>query len=257
MTQQSESRRSIKSSLYYLLFSLLAQSVGFAAGLVASEYLGVTGIALSLIHGIVACIISRWLKMPPAWQAANLLLPPGIVLYVELKLPAGILLLAFIITVLIYLPVIWSGIPYYPTSRKTYAEIAKLLPADKSFTMLDIGCGFSGLLFYLSKRFPEGKFTGVEIGPVPYLLSKLKTIVFRPKNVEILFKDFWKMDFSSYDVIYAFLAPGPMERLWQKVKSEMKPGSIFITNTFEVEAKADQVVVVEDYRVFKLYLFRM
>jgi hypothetical protein len=40
--------------------------------------------------------------------------------------------------------------------------------------------------------------------------------------------------FSGHNVVYAFLSPAPMAALWEKVRQEMPPGSLFISNSFAV-----------------------
>ena len=44
--------------------------------------------------------------------------------------------------------------------------IAALLPPDRPFRFVDLGCGFGGVLSGLSARFPRGEFTGCEIAPL-------------------------------------------------------------------------------------------
>jgi hypothetical protein len=47
-----------------------------------------------------------------------------------------------------------------------------------------------------------------------------------------------------------------MSRLWQKVAQEMRPGSVFVSNSFRVpDVEPTSVVVVNDSRQTHLYFY--
>jgi len=49
--------------------------------------------------------------------------------------------------------------------------------------------------------------------------------------------------------VYAFLSPVPMPDLWCKVRTEMRPGSLFVSNTFDVPGVApDRVITLGNGR---------
>ena len=77
-------------------------------------------------------------------------------------------------------------------------------------------------------------------------------------NSEIRFLNFWNLDLAPFDVVYGFLSPAPMTRLYDKAKAEMKPGSLFISNSFTVPSRAaDQIVELDDRRRTRLHIWRM
>lgn len=70
--------------------------------------------------------------------------------------------------------------------------------------------------------------------------------------------DFWEINLADYQVVYAFLSPVPMERLYTKVQAEMKPGTLFISNSFEVPGvEADEVLELSDGRKTKIHIWRI
>jgi len=245
-----------RAPLYFLFFSLPCQIIGMATaylvGKLVSHFL-----FLMIVHSLVAFGLARWLRLSLVWQLFNLLLVPAIVLYKALALPPALPLVAFALAVLMYLPTFWTRVPYFPTSHKMYDAIAKQLPSTGHFSFIDLGCGFGALLSYLSERRPQGVFEGVEISPLPFLLARVRLLFNRSANITIRLKNFWSIPLKNYDFVYAFLAPGPMPYLWQKAKSEMKPGAVFITNTFPVEAKPYQTIKVDDSRQGVLYIHKM
>jgi len=51
---------------------------------------------------------------------------------------------------------------------------------------------------------------------------------------------------GDFDVVYAVPSPVPMLTLWQKAKREMRPGSLFVSNSFPVPGEVpDQVIEVD------------
>ncbi len=58
--------------------------------------------------------------------------------------------------------------------------------------------------------------------------------------------------------MYAFLSPVPMPAVWAKAIAEMRPGSLLVSNSFEVPGhEADAVIEVGDRRGTRLFLYRM
>lgn len=67
----------------------------------------------------------------------------------------------------------------------------------------------------------------------------------------------WQENLTDYDVVYAFLSPTPMNALWDKVQREMRPGSLFISNSFAIpEVATSHIVEVDDARGTKLYCYQ-
>jgi hypothetical protein len=202
--------------------------------------------------GFAAALCGLW-GLPASWIAVNFLLPAGVLL--SFNFPGWLISLALATTALIYIPTFWTRVPFYPTSRRTYDAVAGLLPADRPFEFIDLGCGFASMLCYLADRFPQGKFRGVEIGPLPWLVARVRTL--GRKNLSVRYLSLWKVDLAPSDVVYTFLAPGPMEDVWKKVSKEMRKGGTFITNSFPPSRKADRSIVIQDGREFVLYIYAL
>ena len=235
-----------------LAISVLCQVAGLLLALTIAPVLPhpMYGVA---IHSLLAFLLAHWFKLARPWQLFNLIVPPAAILVLIIKIPAwfvgGLLALAL----LVYIPTFWTHVPYYPTSQPMYEAILDQLPRDQSFTFIDLGSGFGRLLTYLAKHCPKANFVGVELSPLPLLISKLRALRFG-ERIKISPKDFWNLPLSEFNYVYAFLAPPPMPRLWQKAKQEMRPGNTFMTNSFAVPAKADKQVQVDDKRRSVLYV---
>ena len=236
--------------VYFFLITVLCQVVAIGLGILTFELSGSFPTAI-VIMACCAFGLSRWLKLPAPWQALNLLMIPAVVIWSLLDVPAmasGTVLFAI---ALLFMPTFWTRVPYFPTHRKMYDAILSKLPQTGGFSFVDIGCGGGTLLAYLARRRPDGSFLGVDISPMAWFLSHLRT--FTLGKVRVRFKSLWALNFGDFDVVYAFLAPGPMPDVWEKAKREMKTGSLFISNTFEVPDEATEVITIDDSRQGRLY----
>jgi len=252
--------RPIRRSLYFLFFSASIQVLAIASGELIISFSNKLNLDLDpwwlLLWVLLAgFFIARWLKFSAPWVAFNALLVPLSVIWISCNLPSQVLVTALLFALLIYLPTFWTGVPYYPTSSRMYQAVLENLPKDSEFRFIDLGCGFGGLLKYLSINCPKAHFEGVDISPLPLLVCKLR-FMFKPSSqIYVRYRNFWHMSLDKYDVVYAFLAPGPMPKLWEKVNREMKPGSKFMTNTFLVDATPQKIIEVEDRRKCTLNIF--
>jgi SAM-dependent methyltransferase len=134
-----------------------------------------------------------------------------------------------------------SRVPLYHASGDVWNKLAELLPETPAPRFVDLGCGFGGPVAHLAKVRPDGLFVGVEASPFTWLVAWLRCLPRR--NAHIRLGSLWRTDLAGIDVAYAFLSPVPMPALWAKVKREMKPGSRFISHSFEVPNETPQRVI--------------
>lgn len=157
-----------------------------------------------------------------------------------------------------YANTLTERVPLYLTNRITWAALSQILDNHRAETVIngrpafvDLGCGLGGTLVYLARAKPDWDFVGVETAPGPYLIAKLRTA--NLANVEIRFQSLWKTDWAAFDVVYAFLSPAPMPRLHAKAATQMRPGTLLISNSFWVDSQPfDGIVEVNDARSTRL-----
>jgi SAM-dependent methyltransferase len=240
----------------FLGISIACQIVAFSGALALNNVIPALNSPLVSLgaQSLGAAALARWSGVPPVWQLFNLVLPPAVWGLLLGDVPIGPIAFIGLAALLLYLPTFWTRVPYYPTSAPTYAAIAALLPTDRPFRLLDIGCGFAPLLRYLARERPNGNYVGVEISPLAFFGAWLRSL--GAPRVTIRFRSFWKINLGDYDVVYAFLAPGPMPAVWDKVVREMRPSTVFISNTFPVPAEPDEVHAINDARGARLYIYR-
>ena len=83
-------------------------------------------------------------------------------------------------------------------------------------------------------------------------------VAFNGGNILFGTGDFFLEGFGAgdFDVVYCFLSPAPMARLFAKAAAEMKPGSLFVSNSFAVPGQSPgRIVEVDDRRRTKLLIW--
>jgi hypothetical protein len=240
--------------IVFLLHTALCQTIALAVTIIIHSLTG------SLISGLLAGSIlsgasAQALSLSLPWQLLNFILPCAVASSFLVEIPSWLFLALFLAMLFTYLPAFWTRVPYYPTPRAAYALVLAELPREREFRFLDIGCGMGEMLVFLAKQRPAGSFIGIEIGLIPFLVSWSRARLSGRRNVHIRYQSMWRHSLSEYDFVYAFLSPAPMSRLWEKVTSEMKPESLFISNTFPAPSEATAVISVKDARKSSLYLY--
>lgn len=240
------------------LFSQIASvSVVLALAAITSFEVEIPFVFIIFIQGGIAALIGLRLGLAPWWLPINLLFMPAMAFTLSFDVAPSWFLGAFLLLFLVYWSVFRSQVPLYLSSRKAWAAVADLLPHKHRVCLLDVGAGLCGMLGYLSQRRPDAKFYGMEIAPLPFALAWLRRKIGRGEH-EISWGDFWAHNFSPYDVVYAYLSPVPMARIWAKACAEMAIGNRFISNTFPVSGVEPELIVdLDDFHHSRLYVYRI
>lgn len=245
------------------LQALLLQSVAFLLTLTLTQRLerepGILEFALCC--GFAAATLSHLAGLARWWLFIQLLFVPALVVTRALHIPSGYFLAAFIVLILVYWSAFRTQVPLYLSSKKVWLALEKLLPAPQSpqpLRFIDLGCGLGGVQTYLARARPDGRYDGVEYAPLPCLWAWLRIKWGGQKNCTVHWGSLWNCNLSQYDVVFAYLSPVPMEQLWHKARSEMRPGSLFISSTFNVpEQIPHERVAVNDLHHATLLVWRM
>ncbi len=242
-----------------LLKALAAQALAGAVvfgGLAAGLEPPTAGLLAA--QGVLAAIFGLAFGLRRWWLPIQLLLPAAVAIVWALRLPAWVFLAAFLGLLGIFWNSARGGVPLYLSNTLTKTALAGLLPEKGGFRFADLGCGLGGPVFTLSQARPEGRFTGFETAPLLFAYAWLRQRFGGPGNGEIRRTDFWSVDLGDFDFVYCFLSPVPMPALFEKARREMRPGSLLISNSFEVPGHpADLIIDIEDRRQTKLHLWRM
>lgn len=209
-----------------------------------------------MLQGLLAGLLSFLARLPVWWVPIHLLFMPLIIITLAFEISATWYLLIFLGLLLIYGKSFVTQVPLYLSSETVNRALETVLPQHTQFSFIDLGSGCGGLLKNLARVHDNGSFHGIESAPIPFVISKLRSLF--GSDYDVRWGDFWKHDFSRYDVVYAYLSPVPMSSLWHKAKKEMRPGSILISNTFIIPGVApDKSIRLNDFSNSTLYLWRL
>lgn len=243
--------------------ALLWQAGATAAvlGFVLAARIDVTGGFVAGAIGVTAAIATLLRRLDRWWLPIQLLFAPAIWLFLQIELGPLAWFTLFAVLALVYWSTFRTQVPLFLSGRGVWQAVATLLPpADpqRALHFIDLGSGLGGLLAWLGRERPDGSYVGIEVAPLPALLSRLRFSVLGPANVQIVWGSFWERDLASFDVVFAFLSPVPMPELWRKARREMRPGTLLISCSFEVPGQApDHVIEVSDSRRSRLLVWRM
>lgn len=244
--------------------ALLLQFAAFALTLFSVRMTGLQPAPLpfALLCGLLAATFSHFGGLARWWLVIQFLFAPALVLMLALDIPSGFFLAAFLVLLVVYWSTFRTQVPLYLSSNKVWRALETQLPspaaAETGFRFIDLGSGLGGVLTHLAAVRPDGHYCGVESAPLPFLWSWLRIRLGGHHNCNVRWGSLWSCNLAQYDVVFAYLSPVPMQRLWHKARAEMRPGTLFISSTFAVPEQAPhQTVQVDDLHQSRLLVWRM
>jgi hypothetical protein len=213
---------------------------------------------LLLLLGGLASLMS--FRLPYWWRWIQLLMPIGLGWLLQSSLSPWWGLVVFLLLWLVFKNAVVERVPLYLTNNTTRQALKHFInnmtgATNSPIRFIDLGCGLGQNVRYVSRLPRVLQSVGVETAPVPYLISKLLSgfsegVIWR--------QDIWECNLHSFDLVYAFLSPEPMSRLWQKFQSEAKPGAVLISNSFAIDGvDPSEVWQLADARQTELFIYRV
>jgi SAM-dependent methyltransferase len=243
---------SLKALLCQILAFFFALFVFALFSISADDHL----LSLLLFAGALAAIFSFFFRLDWWWWVFGFFFPMFVATAVWVDLPAWIYPFGFFVLTAVYWSVFVTRVPYFPTAPQIFPEIQKLIPQQGQFSFCEIGSGLGDLSLYLAKRHPHAQVLGVEIAPLPWLVSVIKAH-FARLQTKFIRGNYESLDFSQFDVIYAYLSPAAMPDLWRKAQAEMKVGSLLISYEFTIpDFPPDLCVNIATNETF-IYIWRI
>jgi SAM-dependent methyltransferase len=204
---------------------------------IAMDTLGAepTILTAALIQGLLAMLASWKLRLARWWLPIQLLFPIAVLAASALRLPPALYLGIFIVLLAIYWSTFRTQVPYYPSNETVWRAVEALLPRDRELRVIDIGSGLGGMAMHLAAARPRAEVTGIELAPLPWLVSRLRAAI-AGSRAHFQRGDYEDLDFRAYDLVFAYLSPAAMPALWDKARREMRAGSLLVSYEFEIPA---------------------
>lgn len=240
-----------------LLLQMLACAITFLL------IIGMTVIAVApnfllaaLSQGALAAALSAWFRQARWWLIIQFLFPIALIFALGLQLPSSVFLIGFLFLLVLFWSTFRTQVPFYPSGSAVQHAIADLLPAEGSIRMIDVGSGLGDLMLNLADRFADHRFIGIEIAPLPWLVSWLRARL-SGSRARFVRADYEKLDFADYDIIFAYLSPAAMPALWSKAHSEMRKESLLLSYEFPIPDVTPTFEIACGPSGTALYGFRM
>lgn len=246
---------------------LISALLGIACGIlllksghVPTNLMIPAGWQATAVAAFIATAFAFLLGLRGLWPLGAALGPFVAALALLADLPGWVFPLLLLILAGLFWNVRSERVPLYltnGTAQKALADAIQGTSGVETGKLIDLGCGFGQTTFTLARRFPKAEVTGVETAPLVFAIAWIAWKLTGPRNARIAYRSLWAEDLYKYDAVYCFLSTEPMERLIAKARSEMRPGSVFVSNTFTDPADtSDEVVLVGDSRETQLHVWR-
>jgi hypothetical protein len=235
---------------------LLAQAGAFGLLLALTQVPVVTRVVdgwgwVALDAGL-ATALAMALRLPWWWWPLAAVAPVAVVAAAGSTVPSWAWAAALLLLLLIYGGGIATRVPLYLSNRAAAEALATLVPQQGR--LLDLGCGLGGPLRLVAALRPDVQAAGVEASPLTWLIAR----ILAPRRIGIRLGDLFAAKLDQADVVYAFLSPEPMPRLWAKAQAEMRPGTLLVSNTFAIpEAAPERTIPLPGRSDAALYVYRV
>lgn len=161
----------------------------------------------------------------------------------------SLLLIIFLLGIfIIFMYATLFGGPYAPAAQNRIETMIKLLKLKRGQKMADLGSGDGRIVIEFAKLGVEAH--GYEINPVLVWISRYKI---KKAGVSgkafIHLRDYWQENFSKFDGVTLYVSPLVTGRIGNKLKRELKPGSVVVSNSFKIP----HLKVVKEENGVRLY----
>ena len=225
------------------LFIQVAAAIAVGVTLLCLKRISGVGSSLAIfaiLTGIVAAVFSQWHRLTWWWIPIQLFFTPGLLAVNALSIPPTAFLIIFVLLLGVFWSTFRTQVPLFLSGPAVWDAVEALLPV-KPVRCVDIGSGIGGLILALSARRRDCEFVGVEIAPLPWLISAIRG---RMRNSAARFtrRDYRTLDLAEFDVVFAYLSPAAMPAVWQQAQTQMRKEAMLISYAFDLaDITPDQI----------------
>lgn len=188
---------------------------------------------LVLLQSVIATTLCWLVGMAVWWRWIHAFFPLAIYGMSLWTVPNEVYLIGFLISLGVFWTTFRSQVPFFPSRPIVWQKVAELIPQNQSIRMIDIGSGLGDLSMYIAKANKGSQVEGIEIAPLPWLVSIVRAW-WRRSSAQFHLGSYHELDFAHYDLVFAYLSPAAMVTLWQKAQQEMQTGSLLVSYEFDI-----------------------
>ena len=211
---------------------------------------------LLILQAAAAAACSHLLSQPTWWIPIHLMFLPTAITLLALQLPPWIYLVITLLLILVFWSTVKGDVPLFLSSQTVADEVISLVERENAKRFAELGSGTGTVVVPMAKRRPMTAIDAYEHAPLPWLISRWHCR--KQTNVNSLCVSFWKGNLANYDVVFAFLSPAVMPKLGEKIRREMRPGSLFVSSSFPIpDWQPATVINIDDRRKTPLFCYRI
>lgn len=231
-------------------------AVTFATAAYMGKSLNISFFTLVLIQALVAAIFSYLAAMASWWRWIHFCFPLIAWLMFQWHIPNALYLVGFVISLSLFWTTFRTQVPFFPSRPVVWQQVANIIPKDSPMRLIDIGSGLGDMSMYMAKTRSDSQIEGIEIAPLPWLISFIRAKL-RRSSVTFILGNYQTLDFANYDVIFAYLSPVAMGMLWEKASQEMRPGSLLISLEFEIPGVVESIRITSNGNTPEIYVWKI
>ncbi len=232
----------------------------WAANFASASYFGVNlnipFFTLVLMQALLAATFSYLAGMASWWRWIHLCFPIAAWVMFQWHIPNAVYLVGFIISLSLFWTTYRTQVPFFPSRPIVWQQVANIIPQDSPVRLIDIGSGLGDMSMYVAKTRPDSQIEGIEIAPLPWVISFIRA-KFRRSSAKFILGNYQALDFANYDVIFAYLSPAAMRMLWGKASKEMRPGSLLISLEFEIPDVPENKRILGNKNTPDIYVWKI
>lgn len=216
--------------------------------------------AIIFLQSFISSACSHHLGMARWWHWIHFGFPIVVWLMLMFTIPTEAYLLGFVVTASIYWTTFRTQVPYYPSRLPVWQKVSALTHQYQAqyganIQVMEIGSGLGGFSRYIAKTHPDAKVEGVEVAPLPWLVSRLLGFWHRTAS-RCYLDNYNQLNFADYNIVFAYLSPAAMPALWQKAAQELKPGCLLISLEFPIPDLTPTQHIAADTQSPDLYIYQ-
>lgn len=144
----------------------------------------------------------------------------------------------FVVVIILGLSILIAGLafgiqgpPFVATADNDAQQMLKTIKEHRSKHIVDLGSGNGKLVIFLANH--GYQVDGVELNPLLVWQSRraIKKAGLQDK-AHVKWGSFWSHNVSQYDTVVLYAIKHIMPKLEKKLTTELKPGSLIISNFF-------------------------
>lgn len=148
--------------------------------------------------------------------------------------------LSFLIFLFFIILPILEGAPFLPIPKEKIERAIQLIDLKPGQKFVDLGAGEGRILILAAKKGAQA--FGFEINPFLVLLANLNIKREKVQNLAVCqWKNFWRQDLSSFDVVFIYGIGQIMNRLEKKLKKELKAGAKVVSFIFQLPNQQPEI----------------